>query len=238
MNNCKKCNSELSGNYCCNCGQPAKLKRIDSRYIITEIRNLLYFEKGFFYTIKELLIRPGKSVREFISESRYRLVKPITFLLLSSLIYTILNIYLDIESNYTEALIGENDAAFELYNLLMKNLGYLNLGVGIIVAFWTKIFFKKYGYNFFEILILLCFLLGIEMLISSFFGIIEGVTNIQLMYFAWLVGFGYRIWATGQFFANKSVNYFKAFLASVLGLFSFFIIGTIFTTIALLIMQA
>ena len=238
MSNCKNCNSELCGNYCSNCGHPTKLKRIDSRYIITEIRNLFYFEKGFFYTIKELIIRPGKSVREFISESRYRLVKPITFLLLTSLIYTILNIYLDIEFDYTKEIIGEDDTAIKLYNLLMKNIGYLNLGMGVFVAFWTKVFFKKYGYNFFEILILLCFLMGIEMLISSFFGIIESITNIHLMYFAWFVGFAYKIWATGQFLENKPISYLKALIASMVGLLTFFIVATILVAIALLVMQA
>ena len=155
MNNCKNCNSELSGNYCSNCGQPATLRRIDMAYIKTEISNVLYLEKGFLYTIREILIRPRKSVREFISESRYRLVKPIIFLLLTSLVYTLISYYFHIGDNYAAGTMGEDAEAIKAYKWLEGNIGYLNLIMGFFVAFFTKIFFKKYGYNYFEILILL-----------------------------------------------------------------------------------
>ncbi|MEM6298978.1 MAG: DUF3667 domain-containing protein, partial [Bacteroidota bacterium] len=57
------------------------LKRIDKAYILSEISSVLNLEKGIFYTIKELLIRPGKSIRTFIHEDRTRLVKPIVFII-------------------------------------------------------------------------------------------------------------------------------------------------------------
>ena len=102
MNNCKNCNSELNGNYCSNCGNPAILKRIDLHYIKNETSALFYLEKGFFYTIKELIIRPGQNIRKFIAEDRNRLVKPITFLIVTSLIYTLIVNFFDIEEEYTD----------------------------------------------------------------------------------------------------------------------------------------
>jgi Protein of unknown function (DUF3667). len=237
MNNCKNCNSELNGNYCSNCGHPAKLKRIDLNYIKNEIGNLFYLEKGFLYTIKEIVIRPEKSIKEFISESRYRLVKPVTFLLLISLIYTLINYYFHLGDHYANEIIGEDATSIKVYKWIEGNLGYLYLIMGFFVAFWIKIFFKKYGYNYFEILILFCFLTGIELLINSLFAIIEGITKIQLVYIASAVGFVYKIWATGRFFANKPISYFKSFCASVLGILVFFIILTIIVSIILLIMQ-
>jgi len=32
--------------------------------------------------------------------------------------------------------------------------------MGIVIAMWSGLFFRKYGYNFYEILILLCFVMG------------------------------------------------------------------------------
>ena len=237
MNNCKNCNSELNGDYCSNCGHAAKPKRIDSHYIIAEIKNLFYLEKGFFYTIRELLIKPGQSVREYISADRHKLVKPITFLLLTSLIYTLINYFFHIDEDYTNEIIGENAAGIKLYQWIQGNFGYLNLVMGVFIAFWVKIFFKKSGYNFFEILVLLCFLMGIEMLISSFFGIIEGITKLHLLYATSMIGFTYKVWATGQFFANKPINYLKALAASLSGLLTFFIIETMIATIIIRNMQ-
>ena len=46
------------------------LKRIDGKYIWDEIRSVLNFDKGIFYTIKELFIRPGDTVREFLIYDR------------------------------------------------------------------------------------------------------------------------------------------------------------------------
>ena len=66
------------------------LPRIDGKYIWNEISSVLNFEKGLFYTIRELLIRPGETVREFIQKDRNRLVKPIIFIIICSFIYTII----------------------------------------------------------------------------------------------------------------------------------------------------
>ena len=53
----------MNGNYCSNCGQPAELKRIDSHYIVYEIKEALFTNNGFLFTVKRLLTNPGESVR-------------------------------------------------------------------------------------------------------------------------------------------------------------------------------
>ena len=63
----KNCTSEVTQNFCPNCGQASQLQKIDRKYILNEIQQLFNFEKGFFYTAKELLIRPGTSVKEYIN---------------------------------------------------------------------------------------------------------------------------------------------------------------------------
>ncbi|MFC0345706.1 DUF3667 domain-containing protein [Epilithonimonas hispanica] len=54
------------------------------------MQHLLHFDKGFLFTFKELLIRPGKAVREYLRENREKYVKPIVFLVFSAVIYTFL----------------------------------------------------------------------------------------------------------------------------------------------------
>ena len=235
MKNCKNCNHELNGNYCSNCGHPVKLKRIDKYYIKNEIGQFLLFDKGFFYTIKELIIKPGQSVRAFISEDRNRLVKPITFLIITSLIYTLINYFFHIDDAYVNDIIRNDAEGIKVFRQLRDNIGYVNLLMGVFVAYATKIFFKKYGYNYFEIFILLCFLMGIEMLVNSFFGIIEGFSQIQFAYVAPVISSLYSIWATVQFFGNKPINYLKALFAYIAGFMMFFVITTLVVTIILLI---
>ncbi len=113
----------------------------------------------------------------------------------------------------------------------------MNILTGGFIALWLKVFFKKYGYNFFELLIMLCFVLGISMLIFAFFSLIEGLTDIKLLSVAGIIGIIYLIWAVGNFFdKNKIGSYFKALLSYILGFITFFIaIGLIGITIDLLI---
>jgi hypothetical protein len=110
---CKSCANETQGNFCAHCGQPAKIKRIDAQYIIHEITHVLHFDKGILYTIKELLVRPGHSVRTFIAEDRSRMVKPVIFIIVCSLIYTLTTHFFHIEDGYItfSDTAGEKGAA-------------------------------------------------------------------------------------------------------------------------------
>ena len=228
MSQCKNCHSELSGDYCSHCGRPVSPKRIDMQYVRTEIGQLLYVEKGFFYTIKELFIRPGKNIKAFIAEDRNRLVKPLVFLFITSLIYTLINYYFHFEDSYVDYTPIEGSYISTLLRWTQGNQGYANIIMGIFVAFWTKVFFKKYGYNFFEILILLCFVMGIEVLINSLFAVVEVMSKMRLMHVAAVVGALYTVWATVQFFERKFVNYLKAIAASAFG-YAMYIVSIILT---------
>jgi len=217
--NCKNCNTELNSKFCPDCGQPTSLKRIDGHYIVHEIEHVLHFEKGILYTIKELLLNPGENVRHFITENRVRLVKPILFIIVTSLIYTLVNHFFHIDDGYVKFDEGKISTTGLIFKWVQEHYGYGNIIMGVFIAFWTKIFFKKYGYNFFEILILLCFVMGMGMLIFASFAFFQGLTKIDLMQVGSIVGLIYLTWAIGQFFdGKKPVNYFKAFSSYVLGM--------------------
>jgi len=223
--NCKNCEQHITdtAKYCPNCGQAIELKRIDGQYILQEIGSVLNFKKGILYTIRELLIRPGQNIRAFINEDRHRLVKPIIFIIVCSLIYTISNQLFHFEDNYVRQEGLENSTIVTIFEWIQKNYGYANIIMGVFIAFWIKIFFKKYGYNFFEILILVCFIMGIGMLMYAVFGIIESLTEVNLMGIAGIIGLMYSAWAIGQFFdKGKKINYFKGFLSYFLGMMIFF----------------
>jgi hypothetical protein len=108
---------------------------------------------------------------------------------------------------------------------LQSNYGYTNLLSGAFIAFWLKVFFKKYDYNIYELLIMLCFVQGISMMIFAIFAIIEGLIHYKLLNVAGLFGFIYVTWATGNFFeARKIGNYIKALISYLLGFLTFYIL--------------
>jgi hypothetical protein len=227
--NCKNCNTEIHESYCPKCGQPSKVKKIDAHYITHEIEHLFHFEKGFAFTIRELLRTPGVAIRNFITEDRGRLVKPITFIIVTSLIYTIVSNFFHLDDFFIKIKTqegGEKPAFFKVVEWLKTHYGYTNLLSGAFVAMWLKVFFKKYGYNFFELLVVLCYVMGVSMLISAFFAIIEGISHLKVSGIATLLGWIYSFWAIGSFFEKKKVmNYIKAIISYLLGFTTFTIIA-------------
>ena len=224
MNICKNCNEPIIGNYCSNCGQPAKPERVDGRYIIREIGDFLFAHKGMIYTVKKVLVSPGDSVRRFITEDRYRFAKPITFLFITSLIYTLACHYFHIDAK--DFYIQEPEIEFPTVNLflnwMLEYQGYASIISGLFVAFWIKLFFRKAGYNLFEIFILLCFLSGISSLFSAGVALLQGLSHWNLMNISALITMIYYAWAIGQFFdKKKAVSYIKAFLSCILGFYVF-----------------
>lgn len=222
ITNCVNCNQTHNKNYCSNCGQAKTLKRIDKDYIFNEVRSVLNFDKGFFYTIKALLLRPGKTVRAFIKEDRNRIVKPIIFIIITSLIYTVLRQIFQFEDGYVNFSNVKDSATTTLLKWIQNNYGYANILMGIFIALWAKVLFKKYAFNFYEILILLCFIMGIGMLLFSVFGVFERLTNLKVLQIAGIIAFVYNTWAIAQFFDRKKIiNYFKAVLAYTFGMLTF-----------------
>ena len=227
MNTCKKCDNEFEGNYCSNCGHPQKLERINGRYIISEIASILNFQKGIFHTVKELLLRPGQNIRQFISEDRNRLVKPILFIIICSLTYTLFVQFFEFKDGYINFHFDDSNSAMSLiFQWITQNYGYSNILMAVFVAIWIKMFYRKYDYNFYEILILLLFISGMEMLMFSLLGVLESLTKIRALSVGANIVLIYAFWAIGQFFDKRKIlNYVKAPIAYFLGLISFIIVA-------------
>lgn len=223
---CKNCTTEINSSYCPNCGQPAVLKRIDRHYIVHEMEHILHVERGILFTVKELIINPGQNIRDYLSENRSRLVKPIIFIIITSLLYSISISFFHIEDQYVKFEGGELLTPTKIFKWIQSHYGYANIIMGIFITLWIKLFFRSYHYNLFEILIALCFIMGIGMLIYSFFALLQGLTNAKLMAIGGLVGLGYCSWAIGNFFGRGNVfNYIKAFFAYMLGMISFVLLA-------------
>lgn len=229
---CKHCKNVLQGAYCSYCGTPKQLQRINGTYILEEIGSVLNFNKGILFTIRELLLRPGKSVNTFIKSDRKRLIKPILFIIICSLVYTLTQQYFEFEDGYIGYSFNEQSTLTTISNWITQHYGYTNILIAFNVALWIKIFFRKTIYNFFEILIMLCFVMGTSMLIFSFFGALGTLFPFEIVDKGFLVGTFYVAWGIGQIFdKRKFVNYIKAYFCYMLGILSLSFIVLLFNTL-------
>jgi hypothetical protein len=226
MTTCKKCNQEITQNYCPNCGQSVNLKRIDSHYFQHEIEHFFHVERGIFFTAKELLIRPGERIREFLTEDRSRLVKPLIFIILTSLIFTLLGKVIHADTQFIKIGGPKDSTNYVINEWIKSNFGYSNLLYGLFVAFFIKLLFRKHNYSFFEILVLFCFITGEMLLLFALIFLIAKalpsnfLQNTQTILA--IIPFVYATWAIGQFFDKfKVISYIKAAIGYLLGFLTF-----------------
>ena len=211
--------------------EPKKeIKRIDAKYISHEIQHLLHVDKGFPFTFKEVLLRPGKAVREYLSENREKYVKPIVFLVFAAVIYTLIIHSFHIEvsifniKGFGKTSEWQNNLNTKVVNdWVDSHLGYSAMAIGLFIALWTKMFFYKKGYNIYEIFILLSYIFGVFFISLLFFLIPAKFTNLLIIaQTGAFLGQIYIVFAIGQFFGERQVaNYIKGLICFVLGIVSY-----------------
>jgi hypothetical protein len=237
MNSCKNCCYPVDGNYCSNCGHPVALEKIDRKYVIREIKATLFSDKGLVYTTKRLLLSPGEFVRYYMMENRSRYIRPTTYLIITCLIYTLASQFFKIDY-LAQFETPDTPAINQIGRWMLENLGYLSILVELYMAFWIKLFFRKSGYNIYEIFVLLCYVSGIQVLFHTVALIPEAFIRSGFITVSTIISTLYSFWAIGQFFdGKKAKNYLKTVLSFIVGYIVIGIIGEIGAVIEVLLRQ-
>lgn len=79
---CRNCNSPNISNYCSNCGQPIYTKRFTLKSYLITIFNTFSLEKGFFYTLIMLFIKPGILINDYLKGKTRIYINPLKYLLI------------------------------------------------------------------------------------------------------------------------------------------------------------
>ena len=80
---CQNCSHELTGEFCAVCGQ----KYPQNRLTMKELLHLAYeaffdFDRGFFFTLKELFLHPQQVIRAYLQGKRIVFTNPVKYLFL------------------------------------------------------------------------------------------------------------------------------------------------------------
>lgn len=226
---CRHCQTEVTNNYCPTCGHPKAIKRLDWHYIVHDLFHVLHLETGIFSTVWKLLTAPGRTLREFISEDRTKIVKPVLFLVLTSLVYTLMMKVTHVEDQYIKISNDGKVMIPEYIGLIFEwvrsNYGYSNLLMSIFIALWLRLFFRKFSYNLVEWMVILCYTMGMGMLFYFLFGILSLLFSTVLLNNGSILAVLYTSFAIGKVYNKPGfMPYFKAFWAYVLGFITFAIV--------------
>ena len=80
---CLNCGAEIQLQFCPSCGQKKDVEKLNWHSLVHEIVHFFtHFERGFLNTSLQLLIRPGRVMKEYLAGKRKRYHKPISFYLI------------------------------------------------------------------------------------------------------------------------------------------------------------
>lgn len=165
---CPTCHTNYTGNYCPRCGQSARIGRYSFRTAL-----LLFFDvwglgnRGMFRTLRDLILRPGYMIRDYLSGMQMAYFPPFKMLFLlttlSILVVHGLNIsgtsqrerqrqeIISIQVKPSEHPDKETEAEMEfnkkwidkLYDIQDRYPNLLSLGFIVLMSSFYYIFFRK-----------------------------------------------------------------------------------------------
>lgn len=75
--NCGRAMDVAGQKFCPGCGQPTPAHRIDWHFLGHELEHsVLHMDRGILYTLKNLMLRPGHMIRDYLEGRRANYVKP------------------------------------------------------------------------------------------------------------------------------------------------------------------
>lgn len=88
VSECANCGRAIEGadqRFCPVCGQPTPMHRIDWHFMAHELEHsVLHMDRGILYSIRELMLRPGRLMRDYLEGRRARQAKPFLLLMVTA----------------------------------------------------------------------------------------------------------------------------------------------------------
>lgn len=159
LENCNSCGTVVNGNYCTECGQK-KFKRIDHTYVIDEVKSFAFYtEKGFFYSVKNIILNPGKTAGKFLEGDRIHHYKPFALTMVLSGISILLSSFLNLKDIMENAIKASNqnvsDKFVDTYTTsFISYFSFIMLAMIPFFSLLTRIAFRKWGQNYYEHLVM------------------------------------------------------------------------------------
>jgi len=159
---CRYCGSSGVEKFCSRCGQPYKTKRISLSGLLHEVFHLFtHLDKGFGYTLKQLLLVPGHMQRKYIEGERCFHQKPFSMFFICATLAALTRYWI-----FTALIkyyhVGNISEAHYFHEYMVV----LHIALLPLYSFIAYLFFYKSKYNYAEIGILILYTVSFFFLAS------------------------------------------------------------------------
>ena len=179
---CKNCGQPVEYRYCGHCGQDAGIGRINWQSFLSDLsHSILYIDKGFLFTVKQLFLRPGTCLRDYLAGRRKLSFKPVGFVLILATLYFLVTRLLDKNTWLDDLVIGFIQGATnsestenvpEILIWFSESYAYSILLLLPVFSLSSFLAFRKFGYNYLEHMVMNCFLTGQQAIFYTLFVLI------------------------------------------------------------------
>lgn len=220
---CKNCGNIFQGNYCNNCGQPAHAHPINTQFVMHDIRHgLFHIDGGLLYSAKQLFLRPGHTVREYIEGKRAKHYKPFSMVIVTASFYGVLYHLLEIDLFKTVPNDSFNHE--QLNGWIAHYYAFITLALIPVISLASYLMFRRSGYNFVEHMVLnsfySCQKLAVRIVLLPLFLLIPDQHFRALLNSFFLLDLLLMCWTYPQFFrpGNRVSMFLRTLLSYVLAL--------------------
>jgi hypothetical protein len=165
-----------------------------------------HVDKGLFHTIKELFIRPGTMLRNYIAGKRVYQFNPYTYLVIVSLLLVVLHPLSGMIENASDNLFASKQSIL----FTSKHINYRLLLSIPVYTILSWILFRKYKYNLSEHFIIYTYLISQAALIFALWFPLLFLAKSNDIVFGivlncwYITGIIYQIWAIADLFNADS----------------------------------
>jgi hypothetical protein len=245
--NCKNCDQIVDGNFCTHCGQSTKVAKINFTNFLGEFSDSVFqVNKGLLYSMKALFVRPGDSIREYLTGKRKNHFKPIAYAFTLSTIYFLVTKFTGSNTFINDVIAGwssypgtieKASKPLVILNWFAENYAYTVLILLPLYALASYLAFLKTGFNYLEHFVLNAYIIGQQAIFYALTSILNFVIgyNETLTLVTLLLSIFYAFIVFWQFFSKQ--NRVVIILRSILTYILYFVIISIVTFIILFIYQ-
>lgn len=239
MEQCRNCGTTFEGNFCPNCGQRKNQGRIILRQSVKDVlENYFDFDAPLFKTIKDLTIRPGQLIRNYIAGKRKSYSHPlkyyITVLALNLIVSELIGFDPVVAFNDATGLaeMPDPDAlSVKAGEYMRVHINFFLLIFVFTLSVFTKLFNRKSGYNFAEYLAMSFYIIA-QYVFLSMIPVLLTLVSPTFFLFNFLLVLVYPVWVVIRFHEGGIFKRIvKGIGINLLAWFSYIAIATIVATL-------
>lgn len=228
----------MDSQFCPHCGQEASTHRFSIKHFFIHVfvNGVFQLDKGFFYTLKELFVRPGHSIRGYIEGKRIQHFNYFTFIVLTITIGHLVGSFTEVSLIDTTLYFSGDSQSWGRFGEITRENPKLFMMVRIpFLALASFIIFRRSKQNYTENLILNIYKVSAEIFIAIFFTLIailfrNYVSLSSISNLTALLAWAYSVWFYYQYFSIDGYSKEGLFIRSLMTtLLLIFVVATVTT---------